>query len=420
MITPPTMKSETQSRPLRPPELLAPVQDFTNLTCAVDNGCDAVYFGLQQLNMRRAARNFAVADLPEIAARCGAAGVRRYLTMNVAIFDRELGVVDELLATAKPYIDAVVCCDPAVILACRRQGVPFHISTQASVANRAAAEFYRSLGAERIVLARECTLEEAAAIRRQVDIELETFVHGAMCVSWSGRCFLSQFSDGKSGNRGECRQNCRRQYRIVDETDPEQEFILEANAVLSAKDLCTMPFIEQLIEAGIDSFKIEGRNRNPQYVAETVGCYRRAVDAYFAGELDDELKNRLMGRLRQVYNREFSSGFFHGRPIAEFTRVNGSRAELQKRFVGIVQNHYAKAGVAEINVQDNVFQVGDTLAIEGPTSGLVQFAVRQVRQDELPVQQVRRGVATVAVPAKVRLNDRVFRLDRRTSFNNGR
>ncbi len=407
----------------RRPELLAPVQDFTNLACALQAGCDAIYFGLQSFNMRSSARNFGVDDLPEIARRCRASRgrvVKRYLTMNVTVFDGELEAVEQMVAAAAGQVDGIICCDPAVMLACRRQGVPFHVSTQASVSNRAAAEFYRSLGASRIVVARECTLAEIACMRRLVAIEIEAFVHGAMCVSYSGRCFLSQFTCGKSGNRGECRQNCRRRYRIIDETAPENEFELDGQFVLSAKDLCTLPFVEQLVAAGIDAFKIEGRNRNPQYVSTVVGCYRTAIDAVAEGRFDVALKEELVGRLRQVYNREFSAGFYHGRPIGEFSHVEGSVAERQKRFVGVVVNHYRHIGVAEIAVQDNGFKRGDWLAIEGPTTGLVEFELGDFRQDELPATVAGRGVATVPTPARVRANDRVFRVDRRLSFNNGR
>lgn len=406
--------------PQSKPELLAPVQDFTNLTCAVDNGCDAVYFGLNALNMRCGARNFTVEDLPAIAEQCAKNGVKKYLTLNVTLFDGDRATAERLLAAAAEHIDAVICCDPGVIQLCQTRGIPFHISTQASISNSLSAEFYRSLGAERIVLARECTLADIRGIRKNVDIELETFVHGAMCVSYSGRCFLSQFTAGKSGNRGACLQNCRRRYRIIDETDEENQFELGTDFVMSAKDLCALPFLDQLIEAGIHSFKIEGRNRNPQYVAETVACYREAIDSYFAGTLDEKLKDALVNRLKKVYNRQFSKGFYLGRPIEEFSRVDGSVAELQKRFVGVVRNYFAKIGVAEILVQDSLFSDGDLLGVEGPTSGLVQFNVASPRQHERPVIDVERGLVTVKVDERVRTNDRVFRLDKRTSFNNGR
>jgi putative protease len=411
-----TTRNEKDSHP----ELLAPVQDFTNLSCAINSGCDAVYFGLQELNMRDAARNFTVDDLPEVSARCRDRGVKRYLTLNVTVFEAERDLAARILDAVQGGIAAGICCDPCVMLLCRERGMDFHVSTQASVSNSSAAEFYRSMGATRIVVARECTLEEVRAIGRTVDVELETFVHGAMCVSYSGRCFLSQFTSGRSGNRGQCLQNCRRRYRIIDETDPDAQFELGSRYVLSARDLCTLPFLEKLIEAGIHGFKIEGRNRNPQYVSETVSCYRRAIDAHLAGALDEALKEELVARLRRVYNREFSNGFFMGRPVSSFTQVDGSVAEQQKRFVGVVQNYYGRINVAEVKVQDNTFVDGDLLAIEGPTTGLLEVRVASPRQDEAAVRSVQRGVATFQVPARVRENDRVFRIDRRTTFNNGR
>jgi putative protease len=358
--------------------------------------------------MRAGAASFRIQDLPEVHGRCRAQGCRVYLTLNTLVFAGELGDLRRLVDHVAPWVDAVIAWDPAVIQACRSAGVPFHVSTQASIANPEAARFYRDLGAERVVPARECTLDEVARIRHEAGVEVEVFAHGAMCVSVSGRCFLSQFTSGRSGNRGECRQNCRRLFRIVEE-DNGAEFELGHDYVLSAKDLCTLPFLDQILNAGVDALKIEGRNRPPEYVHTVVGAYRRAVDAWAAGSLDDKLRSELTAEVATVFNRGFSAGFYLGRPVAEFTAANGSLATQRKEFVGRVLNYYRRVGVAEIQVQDQVFAVGDSLQIQGPSSGVVPVRVRELRQDEVPVECAARGVVTLPVPRRVRAGDRVFR-----------
>lgn len=389
------------------PELLAPAGDFTCLRAALQAGADAVYFGVGERNMRAMARNFALADLPEIARLCRRAGARAYLAANTIVFDRELPVFRELLAAAVGSVDAVICWDPAILALCRDLGLPIHVSTQASVANVAAAVFYREQGASRVVPARECTLEEIRAIRAGSGIEVETFVHGAMCVSYSGRCFLSQDMFGKSGNRGECYQPCRREYLVTEVEDGDQ-YILGQDYVMSARDLCTLPFIEQLIEVGIDSFKIEGRNRNPEYVATVVSAYRRAIDAHFAGRLDNSLKEELMEQAGGVFNRTFSAGFYHGRPIAEFTGSRGNQAEFCKELVGVVRNYYRRIQVVEIEVQSHSFAVGDEVLIQGPTTGLVRFRPEEIRRDGQAVDPAPRAVVTCALDDRVRVGDRVY------------
>ncbi len=391
----------------RRPELLAPAGDFTCLRAAIQAGADAVYFGVGELNMRAMARNFTVADLPEIGRICRAAKVRAYLAANTIVFAGELPVLRELLAAAVGQVDAVICWDPAVLALCREFGLPIHVSTQASVANAAAAMFYREQGASRVVPARECTLDEVRAIREGAGIEVETFIHGAMCVSYSGRCFLSQDMFGKSGNRGECYQPCRREYLVTEVEDGDQ-YILGQDYVMSARDLCTLPFLEELIAAGIDSFKIEGRNRNPEYVATVVAAYRRAIDAHFAGTLDAALKTELMDRLGGVFNRTFSAGFYHGRPIAEFTGSRGNQAEFCKELVGVVRNYYRRIQVVEIEVQSHSFAVGDEVLIQGPTTGLVRFRPEEIRHDGNPVDPAPRTVVTCTLAERVRLGDRVY------------
>ncbi len=264
-------------------ELIAPAGDRTSLLAALQAGADAIYFGAEGYNMRAASKSFGTDDFPDIAALCGRHGAKAYLALNTLICDRELDTVDDMVkAASEKGLDAVICWDQAVVDACRRNGMPFHLSTQASVSNYAAVRHYASLGANMIVLARELTLEQVEAITASIredglDLRIECFVHGAMCMAVSGRCFLSQDLFGRSANRGACMQPCRRRYRIVD-PDDGKELTLDADTVMSPKDLCTLPFIDKLLAAGISGFKIEGRNRSPEYVGTTTACYRKALD----------------------------------------------------------------------------------------------------------------------------------------------
>ena len=393
--------------PVRRPELLAPAQDFTCLQAAINAGCDAVYFGIDGLNMRSAAHNFRSADLPELSSVCRAAGVRAYLALNTIVFPGELATVAALLDAAVGRVDAVICWDPAVIQACRERGHAIHISTQASVANVQAACFYRDQGAVRIIPARECTLEDVVAIRAGAGVEVETFIHGAMCVSYSGRCFLGQDAFGKSGNRGGCLQPCRREYRIT-EVEEGHEYILGQDYVMSAGDLCTLPFIEELVAAGLDAFKIEGRNRNPEYVDTVVRCYRRAIAACLAGTLSAELKASLVDELQRVYNRTFTAGFYHGRPIGSFAASRRSQAEYRKEYVGIVTNYYDRARVAAVRVLSNTFRVGDELLIQGRTTGQVRCRVGSLRVEGVAVTEAPRDLVTLPLEQLVREGDRVY------------
>jgi putative protease len=399
--------SAATAEPPPRPELLAPAQDFTCLQTALRAGCDAVYFGLDQLNMRTAAHNFRREDIGELAQVCREAGVKAYLALNTIVFPGETETVAAVLDAAQGQVDAVICWDPAVIQACRERQLPIHISTQASVTNVAAARFYRELGAERVVLARECTLEDVVAIRDGAGIQVETFVHGAMCVNYSGRCFLGQDVFGGSGNRGACLQPCRREYRIT-EVEEGHEYILGQDYVLSARDVCTISFIEELIEARIDAFKIEGRNRNPEYVDTTVRCYRRAIEAYFAGELTEALKASLVDALRRVYNRAFSDGFYHGRPVTSFTGSRRSQAEYRKEYVGVVKNYYDRARVVAVTVLGDTFREGDELLVQGRTTGLVRFRPEEIRVDGERVAEAPRGLVTMKLDQLVREGDKVY------------
>ena len=410
----------------RKPEIMSPAGNWTCLHSALQAGADAVYFGLNELNMRANYRNFRPAELPRIAATVHKVGARAYLALNTLVYENELPRVDRLLKTARDAgIDAVICSDLAVMQKACAFNLPVAASTQLSLSNSESVLFlHRALGICRFVLARECTLAQIRAIRRRLfaelgaaagRIEIEVFAHGAMCVSVSGRCFLSEERLGKSANRGECQQPCRREYQLLDD-DGTPSFRLGPNYLLSPEDLCTMPFLEKLIAAGVGSLKIEGRARTPEYVGTVTRCYRRAVDFHFekhgrrgfSAEFQ-ALKEELMRELDTVYHRGLSSGFYLGRPLGQWANTSGSRATQSKRHVGEVMNYYRKAGAVEIWVRDVEFAPGDELMIQGPTTGLVRFKVEGIQIEHEARARASRG-ERVAVPLKtvVRRRDRVF------------
>ncbi|MEI6560559.1 MAG: peptidase U32 family protein [Verrucomicrobiota bacterium] len=412
--------------PQRKPELMSPAGDWACLRAALKAGADAIYFGVRGLNMRGNYRNFTPGEMQRIAAECHRAGAKAYLALNTIIYETELAKVERLLKTAKAAgIDAVICWDMAVVHKAAEMKLPVFLSTQMSVANsESLALFYRTFGIRRFVLARECSLAHIASMRRRLKkllgaeadcIELEVFAHGAMCVSVSGRCFMSQDRFGKSGNRGECIQPCRREYKITDAED-EISFRLGSNYILSPEDLCTMPFLDQLLAAGVASLKIEGRARTPEYVSTVTAAYRRAIDFYFEhkgrrGFKEDfgALKTELMATLDTAYHRGLSSGFFMGQPVAQWTTARGSRATQSKKLVGEVVNYYRKAGAAEIQVRNAGFALGDELLIQGPTTGLVRLTVESIQIEHAARETAERGErVALGVPEQVRPRDRVF------------
>ncbi len=415
----------------RKPELMAPAGNWACLRAALRAGADAIYFGVSGFNMRANYRNFAPREMKRIATECHRAGARAYLALNTIIYENELPKVARILQTARDAgIDAVICWDLAVVQKAATLKLPVFLSTQMSVSNsESLALFYRTLGIRRFVLARECSLAHIQQMRRRLKktlgpeadcIEIEVFGHGAMCVSLSGRCFLSQDRFGKSGNRGECIQPCRREYKITDVED-EISFRLGSNYLLSPEDLCTMPFLDQLLESGIASLKIEGRARTPEYVSTVTTAYRRAMDFYFENQgrrgfqaAFEALKMELTAKLDTAYHRGLSSGFFMGKPVAQWTTGRGSRATQSKRLVGEVVNYYRKAGAAEIQVRNAGFSLGDELLIQGPTTGLVRLTVESIQIEHAARQSAARGEqVALGVREQVRPRDRVFVVTRR-------
>jgi len=389
---------------MRKPELLAPAGDFAMINAAINAGADAVYFGVKELNMRITATNFSLKELKKVIGLCHKKNIKAYLALNTIIYENELSKIKKIIKKAKESsIDAIIAWDHSVIKEAVKQKLPVHLSTQASVSNSEAALFYKKLGVKRIILARECSIEDIKKIKDKTKIETEVFIHGAMCVSVSGRCFSSQFLFGKSANRGDCLQPCRRSY-IAKDIEEGYELELKNNYVMSAKDLCTLPFIEKLIEAGIGAFKIEGRNRSPEYVKIVTEVYREAIDSY-----PKINKEKLLKKLRTVYNRGFSSGFYLGKPINEFTNSHGSRATKKKRYAGYVRNFYKKISVAEIRIEAGSLKTGDNILIIGPTTGVQEHKITSIQINHKEVKGVRKGKsAGIKLNCLARENDKVY------------
>ncbi len=397
------------SKKRKKPELMAPAGNHESLVSAINAGADAVYLGVNEFNMRATAKNFSIEELNNVVSYAHKRNIKIYLTVNTIVFENELINVKKVVKEAKKAeVDAIICWDMSVLSECKKQNINAFLSTQASASNSYACEFYRKAGAKRITLARECTLEQIKEIKKKTKAELEIFIHGAMCVSISGRCFLSQNVFGKSANRGDCIQPCRREYIITDKEEGHS-YVLGNNYVLSPKDLCTMPFIEKILEIGVDSLKIEGRARSPEYVSEVVSAYRRAIDLWYENRLDKKNKKELLKKLKSVYNRGFHSGFFLGKPTNQWSGSYGSKSTHKKEFVGIVKNFYAKPMAAEIIVQSNEIKEGDTIIIIGPTTGTVKQKITSMQINNVSATSAGKGTSVgIKLKKTARKNDKVY------------
>ena len=405
------------------PELLAPAGDLERLKTALHFGADAVYLALEQFGMRAFAGNFKPDAFRDAVRMAHAAGAQVHVTCNTLPRDdelRDLPAALELIQDAGA--DAIIAADFGVLQMVKRYAprVALHVSTQFGVVNSASACALHDLGASRVVLARECTLAEAARIAATAGIEIEAFVHGAQCVAESGRCLLSHDAYGCSANRGECHQPCRRRFlikaidRYTDKDgnpihDADAEFTVEPHTVLSAKDLCSLPFVDKLMAAGIASFKIEGRARNANYVKTVTEAYRAAVDAVADGTFTPELAARLVEKTKTVFHREFSTGLYFGRPgVDQFTDAEDSAAKTVKRHVGVVMDYFLKAQIAQVKIQDHAVRVGDTLQVHGPTTGVQEFTVASLRRDDEVPEVAEKGTWVTFPAPRCRVGDKVF------------
>lgn len=406
-------------------EIMAPVGSYEALAAAIQAGADSVYFGIGQLNMRSAsAANFTPDDLARIVAIAHEAGLKAYLTVNTVVYEEEIATVHEVIDRAKAEgVDAIIATDMAAILYARRVGVEVHISTQSNISNSEAVKFF-SQWADTVVLARELTLEQVARIHREIAendirgprgelVEIEMFAHGALCMSISGKCYLSLYETGCSANRGACRQLCRRKYTVTDQ-ETGAALDVDGQYVLSPKDLCTIDFLDRFVAAGVRVLKIEGRARGAEYVKRVVECYDRALRAIEAGTYTPEFAAGLKERLQTVFNRGFWEGYYAGRPVAEHSTHYGSAATRRKVYVGKVTNFFKKLSVAEVLVEAAPLYAGEEIFFMGPTTGVAEQQLDELHgPDGTPVPSVVQGqLCAIHTPGLIRRGDRLYKFEK--------
>lgn len=404
-------------------EIMSPAGDFTSMQAAIDNGADSIYFGVEQLNMRaRASMNFTLDDLPEIYRRCSEKGVRTYLTLNTIIYDHDLSLIKTLLNKAKEAnLTAVIAMDQAVISYARQIGMEVHISTQINITNIETVKFY-ALFADTMVMSRELSMSQIKKICDQIQkeqvkgpsgnlVEVEIFGHGALCMAVSGKCYLSLHSANSSANRGACKQNCRKKYTVIDQ-ETGFEIELDNEYMMSPKDLCTISFLDQIVDAGVSVLKIEGRGRAPEYVATVTKCYREAIDAIADGTYNEEKVAEWMKQLETVYNRGFWGGYYLGQELGEWSAENGSAATQKKVYIGKGRHFYPKSNIAEFLIEAYDLTVGDKVLIQGPTTGSQEMVLESMRVDEKPDSEKasKSDVVTFKTEFKVRPSDKLYKI----------
>ena len=403
-------------------EIMAPVGSRESLAAAIQAGADSVYFGIGRLNMRaHSASTFTIDDLREIAQTCREHAMKSYLTVNTIIYGEDLPLMRQIIDAAREAdITAVIASDVAVMQYCRSVGQEVHLSTQLNISNIEALRFYAQF-ADVVVLARELRLEQVADIYRQVVeqhicgpsgrlVRIEMFCHGALCMAVSGKCYMSLDAANRSANRGECIQVCRRSYTV---TDNETGYQLEIDNkyIMSPKDLKTVRFIDKMMKSGVRVFKIEGRARGPEYVYTVVTCYKEAIQAVLDGTFTEARKDEWDERLARVFNRGFWDGYYQGQTMGEWNKEYGSCATERKVYVGRGTKYYSRLGVAEFTVEATTFKVGDRLLITGPTTGVMYVTADEIHDDDGAVSEAQQGTrVSIAVPAKVRPSDKLFKL----------
>ena len=399
---------------------MAPAGNFECLAAAIQGGADSVYFGVGQLNMRsHSANNFAPGDLEKVCEICRQHGVKSYLTLNIVLYDDDLEPMREALRSArKAGVTAVIASDMAAIAYARSIGMEVHISTQLSISNSESLRFYSQF-ADVIVLARELNLGQVKEIKRIIDTEgicgpsgrplaIEMFCHGALCMAISGKCYLSLHEYGASANRGACYQICRRGYEVTD-LETGAKLLVDNKYIMSPKDLCTIEFMDRIIDAGVTVFKIEGRARSSEYVKTVTRAYRDAADAVMEGRYTPELAASLKKRLETVFNRGFWDGYYQGARLGEWSDVYGNKATRTKTYAGRITNYFGKLNVAEVLVESGDISVGDEVLICGPTTGVIEYVIPEIRVDLKNVQTAHKGeYCSIPVEERLRRSDKVY------------
>ena len=401
-------------------EIMAPVGSREALAAALQAGADSIYFGIEALNMRaHSANHFTIRDLHEIAETCANHGVKSYLTVNTIIYDTDLELMQQICRAAKEAgISAVIASDVAVLSYCQEIGQEVHLSTQLNISNVEALRFYASF-ADVAVLARELNLEQVAHIHRAIEeeqicgpsgkpIRLEMFCHGALCMAVSGKCYLSLQNLGRSANRGECMQVCRRSFTVTDR-ETGMELDVDNKYIMSPKDLKTIGFMDKMVESGVSVFKIEGRARAAEYVYTVVKCYKEALRAVLDGTFSPERVAEWDKQLATVFNRGFWDGYYLGQKMGEWSKVYGSQATERKQYIGKGQKYFSRLGVGEFLLEAGGFQVGDKLLIVGPTTGAHYVTATDIHGDHGPVQKAEKGMrVSIPVPEKTRPSDKLY------------
>lgn len=403
-------------------EIMAPAGSWESLYAAIQGGADAVYFGVEQLNMRaRSSNNFTIDDLPRISEVCTENNIKSYLTLNVVVYDREIELMHEIIdAAVKAGISAIIATDQSAILYARKAGMSVHLSTQINISNSESLSFYSSW-ADVAVLARELNLSQVKAIHDTIladnikgptgePMRLEMFVHGALCMSISGKCYLSLHENNASANRGNCFQTCRKAYTVT-EKESGYQLDIDNEYIMSPKDLCTIGFLDQIIDAGARVLKIEGRARGPEYVKVVCSCYREAVDAITDGSYSEEKVKDWTTRLSTVFNRGFWNGYYLGQKLGEWSTSYGSSATKRKVYLGKINNYFKKLNVAEIKIETGDLSTGETIIITGPTTGVIEITVTELRDEQtIPAEKVLKGTLC-SIPSKelLRRSDKVFK-----------
>lgn len=415
---------------------MAPVGSRESLAAAINAGADSIYFGIEKLNMRaHSASTFTIEDLREMAATCDAKGIKTYLTVNTIIYGEDIEQMHEIIDAAKEAgISAVIASDVSVMTYCRKVGQEVHLSTQLNISNIEALRFYAQF-ADVVVLARELRMDQVKAIHEQAvkenicgpsgnPIRIEMFCHGALCMAISGKCYLSLHNAGRSANRGECVQICRRKYDVTD-AETGNELLVDNKYIMSPKDLKTIRFIDKMMDAGVRVFKIEGRARGPEYVDTVVRCYREAINAVLYDQeattvsgnslpekFTEQAKDAWDEQLSRVFNRGFWDGYYQGQTLGEWNDSYGSKATEKKVYCAKTIKYFSKIGVAEFQVEAHEIKVGDKLLITGPTTGAMYLDCNEIRFDLKPVQTAKKGWRiSIAVPDKVRPSDKLFILE---------
>lgn len=412
-------------------EIMAPVGSFESLTASINAGADSVYFGVTQLNMRaKAAHNMTIEDLGKIARIAHNSKVKTYLVVNTLLYDHDIVVMKKIIDSAKENdIDAIIAFDFACVNYCNEIKMPVHMSVQFSISNYETVEFFAQF-TNRVVLARELNLEQIKNIYEQIkenklkgnegrQMEIEAFAHGALCVAQSGRCWMSVYTDNSSANRGACRQNCRAKYKVTD-VDTGNELIVDNQYIMSAADICTIDFLDEVLDAGVQILKIEGRGRSPEYVSTVVKTYKKALKDIESGTYTKEKIGGYLADLKKVFNRKLSHGnYYLGKEIGEYSDVHGSKATHEKEFIGRVTHYYPKVKIAEIKVDTGIIKKGDEFLFIGATTGVLEGNIKELRVDGVVSKKAKRGdIITFEVSERVRINDKLYIVKKKEKYQN--